>query len=165
MPPPEELPGDREIFERTAAGGALELEPWMTRDRPIEQRYADPIDWQAPVVQEPRQRVWLRAAGSLPEERDLHQAVLAYASDMSLLDAATMPHAISYSDDRMQIASLDHAMWFHRDFCADEWLYYVSDSPAAANARGFARGTIYDRTGRLVASVAQEGLLRRHGDG
>jgi acyl-CoA thioesterase II len=102
-----------------------------------------------------------RASGKLPDAQDLQQAVLAYASDLSLLDAATMPHAVTYFDDRVQIASLDHAMWFHRPFRADEWLLYVCDSPSGSNARGFARGSVYDRGGRLVASVAQEGLIRR----
>ncbi len=133
---------------------------WLEREHPVEQRYADPINWFRPERLDPHQRVWLRAAGDLPDDLDLHHVILAYASDLSLLDAATMPHGISYHDDQVQIASLDHAMWFHRPFRADEWLLYVSDSPSTSNARGFARGTVYDRAGRLVASVTQEGLIR-----
>ena len=163
-PPPEGLPGDPELLERFRATAPPELAGelgWMERDRPIEQRYADPINWWKPEPQAPWQRVWLRANGPLPDDPDLHQVILAYASDMSLLDAATMPHAVTYFDDSMQIASLDHSMWFHRPFRADEWLLYSSDSPSASNARGFCRGSVHDRAGRLVASVTQEGLLRK----
>ncbi len=161
---PDTLPGERELAERHRASAPpdkLVDDDWMLRERPIEQRFADAINWYQPVPQEPLQRVWLRASGKLPDAQDLQQAVLAYASDLSLLDAATMPHAVTYFDDRVQIASLDHAMWFHRPFRADEWLLYVCDSPSGSNARGFARGSVYDRGGRLVASVAQEGLIRR----
>jgi acyl-CoA thioesterase-2 len=161
---PDTLPGELELAERHRASAPpdkLVDDDWMLRERPIEQRFADAINWYQPVAQEPLQRVWLRASGELPDAQDLQQAVLAYASDLSLLDAATMPHAVTYFDDRVQIASLDHAMWFHRPFRADEWLLYVCDSPSGSNARGFARGSVYDRGGRLVASVAQEGLIRR----
>ena len=164
VPEPAELPGEQELAERYRASAPPERlanDDWLRRDRPIEQRFADPINWYEPVRQDPLQRVWLRASGMLPDEHDLHQAVLAYASDLSLLDAATMPHAVTYFDDRVQIASLDHAMWFHRPFRADEWLLYVCDSPSGSNARGFARGSVYDRSGRLLASVCQEGLIRQ----
>lgn len=163
-PPPEELPGDAELAERfrdQAPPGREDDLGWFDREQPVEQRYADPINWFEPEVMEPRQRLWLRASGELPDDPSLHAIVLAYASDYSLLDAATMPHGITYSDASMQIASLDHAMWFHRPFRADEWLLYVSDSPSTSNSRGFARGSIYDRAGRLIASVTQEGLLRK----
>ena len=163
-PGPEELPGDPELLERFRASAPNEFADelgWMERDRPIEQRYADPINWWKPESQDPWQRVWLRASGPLPDDPDLHQTVLAYASDMSLLDAATMPHAITYFDESMQIASLDHSMWFHRPFRADEWLLYTSDSPSTSNARGFCRGSVHDLGGRLIASVTQEGLLRQ----
>jgi acyl-CoA thioesterase-2 len=164
VPPPEELPDDAALAERfrdDAPPGWNEGDSWFGHDHPIEQRYADPINWFRPNPQAPNQRLWLRASARLPDDPSLHGVVLAYASDLSLLDAATMPHAITYADDSMQIASIDHAMWFHRPFRADEWLLYVSESPSASNARGFARGSVFDRSGRLVASVTQEGLLRK----
>jgi acyl-CoA thioesterase-2 len=137
------------------------MEGWFRREHAIEERHANPINWFKPEKQPPYQRVWFRTNGKLPDDLPLQQAVLAYASDMSLLDAATMPHGISFFDEGMQIASLDHAMWFHRPFRADEWLLYVSDSPSACNARGLSRGSIYTQNGSLIASVAQEGLIRR----
>jgi acyl-CoA thioesterase-2 len=164
VPPPEELPDDLELAERFRADapeGYVSEGGWFDAERPIEQRYADPINWWAPERQAGYQRIWLRTTGALPDDPALHAIVLAYASDMSLLDAATMPTGLSYFDEGMQIASLDHAMWFHRRFRADEWLLYVSDSPTASGSRGFARGSVFDREGRLVASVAQEGLMRK----
>ncbi len=104
--------------------------------------------------------VWLRAAAALPDDDALHRAVLAYASDMTLLDVSLIPHGRSVFDPQVQAASLDHALWFHGPVKADDWLLYAQDSPAAGGARGFARGQIFDRSGRLVASVAQEGLIR-----
>lgn len=108
----------------------------------------------------PRLDVWLRANGALAEGRLLHQCVGAYASDLTLLDTAMLPHGVSGYADRHQIATLDHAMWFHADFCADEWLLYSQRSPAAAGARAFSTGRLFTRDGRLVASMVQEGLVR-----
>lgn len=104
--------------------------------------------------------LWLRANGAMGAELVAHQAVLAYASDYGLLSTALLPHGLSIYTANLQVATLDHALWFHRPFRADEWLLYVMDSPAAAGARGFSRGLIYSRAGELVASVAQEGLTR-----
>jgi acyl-CoA thioesterase-2 len=134
---------------------------WYARPRPIEMRYVDPAV-PAPLregPQAPRQRVWIRAAGKLPDDPLLHACVVAYASDMTLLDTGLLPHGLKWSDNLMG-ASLDHAMWFHRDFRADEWLLYDQDTPISSGARAFARGSIYTADGRLVVSVAQEGLLR-----
>jgi acyl-CoA thioesterase-2 len=108
----------------------------------------------------PIQHIWLRTAGRLPDDPHLHRCLLAYISDFSLLGTATRPHAIQYSSDDLVMASIDHAMWFHRDFRVDDWLLYSMDSPSASGARGFSRGSIFDRSGRLVASIAQEGLMR-----
>jgi acyl-CoA thioesterase-2 len=118
----------------------------------------DPIE---PEKLPPRQLVWLRADGRLADSRLLHQCVVAYASDLTLLDTAALPHGISWIGRGWQIASLDHAMWFHRDFRADEWLLFEQQSPVAAGARGFTTGRLFTRAGALVVSVVQEGLFRR----
>ena len=107
--------------------------------------------------------VWIRATGTLPDDPAIHQAVLAYASDMTLLDTSLMPHGQTVFDKAIQAASLDHALWFHRPFRADEWLLYAQDTPSASGARGFSRGLIFKQDGTLVASVAQEGLVRDRG--
>jgi len=156
-----ELPTQQARNEELRAGAPPDIAEWMGRERPIEERSADPINYIAPKVQEPYQRVWLRARGRLPDTPALHQAILAYASDLTLLDTTAMPHAVSFFDEDMQIASLDHAMWFHRPFRVDEWLLHVSDSPSASGGRGFNRGSIFTKDGRLVASVTQEGLIRK----
>ena len=136
------------------------LRQWFTRDRPIEVRPVEPMDPFHPLPRPPRQRVWIRASGRLPDSLLLHQCVVAYASDLTLLDTATLPHAIAWNDPSYVMASLDHAMWFHRPFRVDEWLLYDQESPAAHGARGFATGHLFTRDGRLVVSVAQEGLIR-----
>jgi acyl-CoA thioesterase-2 len=113
-----------------------------------------------PEKMPPYHHVWFRVADRIGDDRALHQCMLAYASDMTLLDTCVLPHGLSWLDPKFQSASLDHAIWFHEPFRADEWLLYVQDSPKAAGARGFNRGSIYTQGGRLVASVAQEGLIR-----
>ena len=137
-----------------------EVRRWLTRDRAIEVRTVDAIDPFHPVERPPRQLVWIRTNGTLPDPLLLHQCVVAYASDLTLLDTATLPHAIPWNDPRYMMASLDHAMWFHRPFRADEWLLYAQESPAAHGARGFTTGHLFTRDGTLVVSVAQEGLIR-----
>ena len=114
---------------------------------------------------EPRQYIWIKASGPLPDDFRLHQCVLAYASDFSLLDTALVAHGRLMFDPRIMMASLDHAVWFHRAFRADEWLLYAQDSPSGQGARGFCRGSIFSRDGVLVASVAQEGLIRERTPG
>jgi acyl-CoA thioesterase-2 len=134
---------------------------WFTQPRPIEVR---PVDDDDDVLNPPKrppfQHVWLKASGEIPPALSLHQCVLAYASDMTLLDTCLRPHGISWFSGRLQSASLDHAMWFHHPFRADEWLLYAQDSPVASGGRGFNRGSLFTREGKLVASVAQEGLIR-----
>jgi acyl-CoA thioesterase-2 len=159
VPDPESLPTWNERIEPVAVRAPADLR-WLLRERPIEMRHVtwcDPLD---PEKLPPRNLVWIRAGGRLPDAPLLHQAVLAYASDLTLLDTAALPHAIAWTDPRWQIASLDHAMWFHRAFRVDEWLLYAQTSPVATGARGLAQGVLFTRDGRLVASVAQEGLLR-----
>lgn len=126
----------------------------------IEIRPVDPLDPIDPPIREAHSNAWFRAADRLPDDPVLHQAMLAYASDFGLLRAALMPHGLSFFKGNVQGVSLDHAMWFHDDFRADEWLLYETESPAAGGARGFCRGSIFTQDGRLVVSVAQEGLMR-----
>jgi acyl-CoA thioesterase-2 len=133
---------------------------WYHRPRPIDTRY---VDWCPPDRSEPRpprQRVWIRADGALPDDPVLHDCVLTYASDMTLLDTTMLAHGGTSLEDHVQMASLDHAMWFHRPFRADEWLLYDQDSPSTSGARGLARGLIWTADGRLAVSVVQEGLIR-----
>ena len=155
--PPDALPS----FKERWAPFATELGDWYERPRPIDWRTADwgPGDRDRPLPG--RQRVWLRAAGALPDDPILHTCVLTYASDMTLLDTTILPHGGEYDDKRLMMTSLDHAMWFHRPFRADEWLLYDQDTPSASGARGLARGLVFTAEGALVASVVQEGLIRR----
>jgi len=160
---PDTLPNWEERIRPFLGGVPDEVRRWHTRDRPIEVRpveFGDPFH---PIARPPRQLVWIRANGRLPDSLLLHQCVVAYASDLTLLDTATLPHAIAWNDGRYVMASLDHAMWFHRPFRADEWLLYVQESPAAHGARGFTMGHLFTHEGRLVVSVAQEGLIRPRG--
>ena len=115
----------------------------------------------APKPQPPSRAFWIRARAPLPDAPTVHKAILAYASDFSLLATALLPHALSFVLGTVRAASLDHAMWFYRDFRMDDWLLYAMDSPSASDGRGFCRGNLFTRDGRLVASVAQEGVLRR----
>ncbi|QTL03076.1 acyl-CoA thioesterase II [Aquabacter sp. L1I39] len=162
VPMPEDLPSDDVWREKLVARFPhASKRDWMAL-RPLEVK---PTGFDAPYSgnagDAARPSLWIRTRGPLPEGLPLHQAVLAYASDLSLLQAALLPHGRSVFDRDLQVASLDHALWFHRPFRADEWLLYVQESPAAFGARGFCRGELYTRDGVLVASAAQEGLMRR----
>lgn len=161
VPPPDTLPSELELIRAGAERIPAAVRPLLTQDRPIDFRTvdADPFDR---TPRSPQRHMWLRADGAMPETRIDHQAVLAYASDYGLLATAVQPHGLLIRDPRLQAATLDHAIWFHRPFRMDDWLLYTMDSPAAAGARGFARGMVFTRAGTLVASVAQEGLLRLH---
>lgn len=160
-PDPETLPDERELRAALAADLPEERAAAFTRERPIDVRPVDPVDVRHPEPRPPRQMCWMKSRESLPDDDRLHQCVLAYLSDWSLLDTATLPHGISFLQEDVQMASLDHAMWFHRRFRADQWLLYVQDSPSASGARGLNRGLVFTRDGVLVASAAQEGLMRR----
>jgi acyl-CoA thioesterase-2 len=134
---------------------------YWERERPIEMRPVDIGRYLDRDKRAPQQYIWMRASGTLPDALPLHQCVLAYASDFTLLDTALIAHGKLSFDRDIQLASLDHAMWFHRPFRADEWLLYAQDSPNAHGARGFCRGSVFARDGTLIASVTQEGLMRR----
>ena len=162
VPAPEELPTFGERLRPLAESLRDEAEQaWLERDRPIDSRYVTEVAFLDPPKLAPRMEVWIRADGRLPESLLLQQCVVAYASDMTLLDTAILPHGISWFDRTYTVASLDHAMWFHRAFRADEWLLYVQESPAAAAGRAFSTGKLFSREGHLVASVVQEGLIRK----
>ena len=163
-PDPEELPTWQERLTPYADRMPAGMREWVLRDRPIDTRDVDPVDFLEPEKRPPQQLIWFRADGQLPDEPLLHDCIVAYASDLSLLDTALLPHGIGWTTDGYQMASLDHAMWFHRPFRADEWLLYAQESPSASGARGLTSGQLFDREGRLVVSVVQEGLIRPRSD-
>ena len=158
--PPEALASEAELRARAAHRIAEEWRDHFTRPKPIELRAVDPVDEFEPEKAEPQQSVWFRTVAAMPDDPALHQCVLAYASDLTLLDTSVRPHAIPWTHPKFQSASLDHAMWFHRPFRTDDWLLYHQDSPSASGGRGFNRGNVFTRDGRLVASCTQEGLIR-----
>ncbi|GJE29708.1 acyl-CoA thioesterase [Methylobacterium organophilum] len=160
IPGPDDLPDAREAMTGSDAILPPAVLAYFTKTWPIALRPVEVERYRDRTPRAPRFHVWLKADGPLPDDPAVHRAVLAYASDMTLLDATLIAHGRTVFDADIQSASLDHALWFHRPFRADDWLLYVQDSPSAAGGRGFARGTLYDRAGRLVASVAQEGLIR-----
>ncbi len=155
-PPPQTL----ETLPERLAPWRDELAEWFDRPHPIDQRYIGALPLRHSDTQEPYQRLWIRADGDLPEDPLLHACVATYASDMSLFDTILQPHPVRWDDPNFMGASLDHCMWFHRPFRADDWLLYDTDSPVATGARGLARGFLFDRQGRLVVTVVQEGLTR-----
>jgi acyl-CoA thioesterase-2 len=160
VPAPETLIPEEELTRMFVASASEPMKAYWRRERPIELRPVSLRHYMSREKLEPVQQVWFRATGALPDDPAIHKCVLAYASDMLLLDTSLYPHGRSLFDRDLQVASLDHALWFHRPFRADDWLLYAQDSPTAAGARGFNRGAIYSRDGTHVASVAQEGLIR-----
>ena len=164
VPKPDQLPSESDIRERVMPLMPDPVRAYFERERPIELR---PVEFKRYMTRDgldPYFNVWIRATGTLPEDPAIHQAVLAYASDMTLLDSTLVAHGRTVFEREIQAASLDHALWFHSPFRADEWLLYAQDSPFAGGARGFARGSIFTSDGVLVASVAQEGLIRHRPD-
>ncbi|WNG36826.1 acyl-CoA thioesterase II [Archangium violaceum] len=164
VPAPEGLPSDVELLRRNAHLIPERVRDKILCDKPIEIRPVTQVDPFNPKVGEPIKYVWFRADGPLPEDPQVHKYVLAYASDFNLITTSLQPHGASFMQRNMQMASLDHALWFHTDMRVNDWLLYAMDSPWAGNARGLARGHIFTRDGRLVASVAQEGLVRLRQD-
>ncbi len=157
VPPPESIVGELQTLRERAESIPEPLRSIVTQDRPIDIR---PISPYGNETREPVRRAWFRADGTLPDDLAIHQAILAYASDYGLLVTALQPHGIPYRTPGLQLASLDHSLWMHRPLRVDEWLLYSTDCPVTSGARGFVRGTIHSRAGELVASVAQEGLIR-----
>lgn len=138
----------------------VKMRRFLTAKRPFEFRPVQILNLAKPISMEPRREVWIKAVDYLPDDGDLHQNLLAYVSDYELLGTSTLPHGLPFGRGMVQMASLDHALWFHREFRVDDWLLYSMDSPNAFGARGFARGQFFTRDGVLVASTAQEGLVR-----
>jgi acyl-CoA thioesterase-2 len=157
VPPPESVVPELQTLRERAESIPEPLRRVLTQERPIDVR---PIEPHGTATREPVRRAWFRADGRLPDDLSIHQAILAYASDYGLLVTALQPHGIAYRTPGLQLASLDHSLWMHRPLRADEWLLYSTDSPVTSGARGFVRGTIHSAAGDLVASVAQEGLIR-----
>lgn len=160
VPMPEDIEPMQPLSPEQMAKLPEKIQRWLGVDAPIEFRHVWPQDKLKPVKRPPLQHIWFRAAAPVGDSPALHRALLAYASDFNLIGTATLPHGISYYTHNVQMASLDHALWFHRPFRMDDWLLYSFDSPTAQGARGLARGQIFSRDGRLIASSAQEGLIR-----
>ncbi|HMM64019.1 MAG TPA: acyl-CoA thioesterase II [Mesorhizobium sp.] len=159
VPSPEELPTQHELLQ-TIEHIPTAIRKFWARERPLDIRPVNLEHYSSRDKLPPRQNVWIRFVGPVPDDSRLHSVLLAYLSDMTLLDTSTFAHGRALFDPDIQAASLDHAMWFHRPHRLDDWLLYTQDSPSASGARGFNRGALYGRDGTLVASVAQEGLVR-----
>ena len=160
VPAPDTLVSDEKLAE-VFKEAAPEIYRSLTFPRPLEFRPVEKLNPLSGQEYPPTRHVWIKARGKMPDDLRLHQAVLAYASDYNLLTTATLPHWNKVMPNELFIASLDHGMWFHRNFRIDEWLLYALDSPSASNERGFTRGNIFNQEGQLVASVVQEGLIRK----
>ena len=160
VPQPEDIAPAPAVPAEVMGTLPPKVQRWLSRHGPFEFRHVYTRDELNPPKRPPFQQVWFRLTEKVGDAPELHRALLAYASDFHLLGTATFPHGISYYQPNVAMASLDHALWFHRPFRADEWLLYSLDSPSAQGGRGMARGLVFDRAGRLVASTAQEGLIR-----
>jgi acyl-CoA thioesterase-2 len=158
VPLPDELPSEAETLSRFGAVIPEAIRRYFSREIEIRLILARSEKHEAGALE---QNVWLRASGRLPDDPAVHRAILAYISDMTLIDTVLGVHGRSVFDSGLQVASLDHALWFHRPFRADEWLLYAQDSPSSGSARGLARGLLFSQDGRLIASVVQEGLIRQ----
>jgi acyl-CoA thioesterase-2 len=163
-PPPEECPDPRKAIERLEGPARFRMKGMLDTTWPIDFRPTDLGRYTPGAEREPNQTLWTRIGEPLPDDPALHRAALLYLSDMSMLETAIGAHGRSIYDNRLQVASLDHAMWFHRPGRADDWLLYVQDSPSASGATALVRGLLYARDGALIASVAQEGLIRQRDD-
>ena len=160
VPAPEMLADSSRPTQATLAYLPEGVRRFLERPRPFEFRLVQPMELLSPRKAPPARQVWFRAVDRLPDDEGLHRRLLAYLTDYFLLDTATLPHGQTSFSGRLFMASIDHAMWFHRPLRVDEWLLYAVESPSASGARGFARAGVYSRDGRLVASTAQEGLVR-----
>src|SRR5450755_1132547 len=160
VPQPESLPDVESYYRETAHQLPAAARRMLEQKRPFEFRPVQRPDYLRREKSAGLKYIWFRAVDALPDDEALHRSLLAYVSDFHLLDTALKPHALSMASGKLQVASIDHAMWFHRSVRVDDWLLYAIDSPSASGARGFTRGSVFARDGRLVASAAQEGLIR-----
>lgn len=160
VPAPEGLPDVRELPRELFDKVPDKLRRFLMHVRPFDFRLVEPYQVSPPIVDEPRRHLWIKTIGPLPDNADLHRNVLAYVSDYSLITTALRPHGVDYTAGNVQVATLDHAMWFHRPCRVDEWLLYAMESPSASGGRGLAFGRFFTRDGKLVASTAQEGVIR-----
>lgn len=161
VPDPMSLKTEQELNRELLDRVPEKFHSQLTRNRPIEIRPVDPVNPLDPDKRSPHKQSWFRAQGELPDDRILHCCLLAYASDFAFLGTSLNPHGVTFMTPSMQVASLDHAIWFHRDLRMDDWLLYDKDSPSAAGGRGFNRGSVFSQDGILVASTAQEALIRQ----
>lgn len=159
-PDPDGLKSEQEYGEQLAPHVPEHLRDTLTRDRPIEIRPVDPVNPLKPEPRPPYKQSWFRTQGHLPDDPVLHRCLLTYASDFAFLGTSLNPHGVTFMDKKLQVASLDHSIWFHREFRMDEWLLYDKDSPSASGGRGFNRGNFFNQQGKLVASTTQEALIR-----
>jgi acyl-CoA thioesterase-2 len=161
VPPPEKLPDMLEVLRPMVDRLPERVKRFVEKPRPFEFRMVQPFpDLIEPCKHAPARQVWFRLPDRIPDDESLHRRLLAYVSDYYLLDTAVLPHGMSFLSAKAVMASIDHAMWFHRPLRVDDWLLYALDSPSSSGARGFGRGSVFSRDGRLVASTAQEGLIR-----
>jgi acyl-CoA thioesterase-2 len=160
VPGPEGLVSDLDIYREHEELIPAPLRNKFICEKPIEMRFVTPYNPFKPEKDEPKRYVWLKANGNMPADTRVHKYLLAYASDFNFLPTALQPHGVSFAQPNMQVATIDHAMWFHRDFRMDDWVLYAIDSPSASGQRGLVRGQIYTRDGVLVASTIQEGVMR-----
>ena len=160
VPGPDGLPDSTEVDPEVLKRIPQKMRRYLTDERPFEFRPVQPANFENPKKLPPVRQVWIRAVDTLPEDLALHQNLLAYVSDYELLGTSTLPHGLAFGRGSVLMASLDHALWFHRPMRVDEWLFYSLESPNASGARGFARGEFFSLDGTLVASTAQEGLVR-----
>lgn len=162
VPGPEGLVSDIDIYREHAELIPERIRNKFISEKPIEMRFVTANNPFKPTVDEPKRYVWIRANGEMPDDPRIHKYLLAYASDFNFLPTALQPHGASFAQPDMQMATIDHSMWFHKDFRLDDWILYAIDSPVACGARGLVRGQFFTRDGILVASTAQEGVMRKH---
>ena len=160
VPPPEALPSERQL---SLEAGKLDESFMITTGEDLDIRVVEPVDWDNPQPREPHLQAWMKTTGPVGDEPGMHQALLAYMSDAFLIDVCLIVHGRHFEGPNLQVASLDHALWFHEDFRADEWLLHTVEAERIGGGRGLARGSFYTREGRLVASTMQQGVMRFRG--